>query len=226
MIFENRTDAGRQLASSIVAAGEASETTNTIVVGLARGGIVVAKEVASLLDVPLYSFSVDDCRIPSQEIEGGEVAVFLTGFGTATVWKTGAFEPETFFRDAEDASLANPIVLNCRKNVASQHAIFGGMIPEDVIGKRVMLIDDGAVTGRSIIAAINAMEYAGASQIVIGIPAILNWFPDIINGHRVVSCRRSRSDYFPTGMFYDSFEDTRDNEVLQALGRVSVDASR
>lgn len=158
MRFENRADAGEQLAMSI----EISDPSNTIILALPRGGvplgIAVAKKYAVSFDVILAK------KIGHP---------FHSEYAIGAIAEGGA----PLFNEAEkndlDSGWINEEVLRIRKDMKRRRARYDQVLKKKSLsGKDVILVDDGIATGMTMFAAIEAVKKEGPDRIIIAVPII------------------------------------------------------
>ncbi len=159
-VFRDRREAGRVLAGLLNAY---RGNPNVVVLGLARGGVPVAWEVAAALGAPLDTFIVRKLGAPGHEefavgalASGGRVVV------NDDVLRALRVSPQQLRDVAEREG---------RELLRREAAYRCGRPPVDVAGKTVILVDDGLATGASMLAAIQALREAEPAQIVIAVPA-------------------------------------------------------
>lgn len=207
MIFNDRKDAGIKLAHTLAQRGN---FLGWEVVGLARGGVIVGAEIARTLSLPIASLSADDCH-------DGTHSLTVTGLGNIIEWPSSEEEGEA------RKILTDLGPLRSKKEVAKtitrvmeKQTLYNLGREVNVSGKKVILCDDGVVSGRSALSAIDALRHAGAEEIIFAVPVVPPRFPEEINSCEIFYYRRSRAS-FATGMFYFEFEDVPDEEVRQAI---------
>jgi predicted phosphoribosyltransferase len=206
-LFRDRRDAGRALAGSL---DGYRDRADVVVLGLPRGGVPVAYEVATALGAPLDVFLVRKLGVPGHEelamgaIASGGVVVInddvVRGFG---------IRPEVVQRVAEEEG---------RELLRRESAYREGRPPPELGGKVVILVDDGLATGSSMAAAISALRELRPAKIVVAVPAA----PDstcralktIVDQ---VICATNPSPFFAVGQSYYDFAQTTDDEVRQLL---------
>ncbi|MDD4867100.1 MAG: phosphoribosyltransferase family protein, partial [Mycobacterium sp.] len=159
-VFRDRREAGRVLANLLSAY---RDRPDVIVLGVARGGMPVAWEVAAALHAPLDAFVVRKLGAPGREefavgalASGGRVVVnddVVRGLGITP-------QQLRYIAEREGQEL-----------VRREAAYRGGRPPAAVTGKIVVLVDDGLATGASMFAAVQALREAQPAQIVIAVPA-------------------------------------------------------
>lgn len=207
MIFQDRRDAGRQLVPRLK--GYLAQA-NCLVVGLARGGVVTAAEVAAALKLPLIAFVVRKIGAPSNE-ELALGAVAETGdtiFNQSLIAELGV--SQAYLKQTMEKE---------RKLALERSALYRGTSQApNFKDKTVILVDDGIATGASMEAAILAMRKAHAKKIVLAVPVAA---PDSLKrlGRQVdeVICLSAPESFYAVGSFYRAFEQTSDAEVTRLL---------
>lgn len=201
-IFADRVAAGRELALTL----EGWRGKDAVVLGIPRGGVVVAAEVARSLGLPLGVAVVRKLGAPSHE----EFAVGAIAEGVRIVdpeaVRQGRVTPEQLaaVEDAERAELER------RTRVFDPH-------PVEVRGRAAIVVDDGIATGATATAACQSQRARGASHIVLAAPvAPLEWKPEASAVDEYVCPHRMR-DFWAVGQFYDDFAQTKDEEVTRLL---------
>ena len=159
-VFRDRTEAGRVLADLLASY---RGRPDVIVLGLARGGIPVAFEVARALEAPLDAFIVRKLGAPGHE----EFAVGALASGGRVVINDDVvrglrISPQQLREIAEREA---------RELERREAAYRGGRPPLQVSGKTVILVDDGLATGSSMMAAVQALRQQEPAGIVIAVPA-------------------------------------------------------
>ncbi len=206
MFFNDRTHAGEKTAQRITELG--IDLRGFCLIGLARGGVIIARSLANIFRLPLHSFYLDS-------IETENEIFFVSAFGTVTRWlkKREEYFIRAFSADYRD--LGDESVIALAQTVFEKNKIYHGIAPSQVPDS-VIICDDGIVSGLSIISAVDAIKYAGAKKIILISPVTPPWFPETIEGCQVLKYRQSRHA-FPTGTFYKDFDDVPDENVIQAL---------
>lgn len=157
--FVDRAEAGSVLASNLSAY---SGRDDVIVLGLPRGGVPVAFAVAGTLLVPLDVFVVSKLGTPwNRELAMGAVAEGgVQILDLSMVRALGVSE-----EDIQEVAAA------ARKEVEYRQELYrSGRPPLDLVGKTILLVDDGIATGCSILAAIAALRRRNAARIVVAVP--------------------------------------------------------
>jgi putative phosphoribosyl transferase len=207
MVFTDRRDAGRQLAAAVKE--RLADAKDLIVLGLPRGGVVVAEEVARLLDSPLDVVVVRKIGAPGIE----ELAIGAVGETGAPVLNERLIE----FAGVSSYYLTHAIDA-ARQEVGRRVAVYRTGSCPDVRGKTAILVDDGIATGYTVEAAIASLREWRAARIVLAVP---------VAPARAVARFRAMVDelivlYAPTefvavGQFYADFRQVSDAEVRAAL---------
>lgn len=202
-MFDDRTDAGTQLAAALTAyQGDA----NAIVLGIPRGGVIVAAEVAHTLGLPLDVAVAAKIGAPGNpEYAIGAVAAD----GEVTASDTAGYSAE------DVAALAGA----ARAKVAAQTAwLRAGREPLHVAGRTAILVDDGLATGLTAMAAAQWLRRAGAGRVVVAVPVAP---PSTVREMRryadEVVAVETPEWFSAVGQFYRAFGQTEDTEVLRTL---------
>jgi erythromycin esterase-like protein/predicted phosphoribosyltransferase len=206
-VFHDRREAGRVLAALLSAY---RDRPDVIVLGLARGGLPVAWEVAAALHAPLDAFIVRKLGAPGHEefafgalASGGRVVV------NDDVVRGLRITPQQLRAIAE---------FEGRELVRREALYRDGRPPVDVTGKTVILVDDGLATGASMFAAVQALREAEPAHIVIAVPAApestCREFAGIVDD---VVCASMPTPFLAVGESFWDFRQVTDEEVHQLL---------
>jgi putative phosphoribosyl transferase len=207
--FADRADAGRQLGARLAD----RPRPGALVLGLPRGGVVVAAEVARALDAPLDLLVVAKLRLPGlPELAMGAVAAVAGAVGAVRVEEVlaGAGVPDAEFDRARDAAVAG---------LPRRAAALRGNRPEPVLADRpLVLVDDGLATGATVRAAVAAARAHGPAALTVAVPvgapgplaAVRREVDELV-------CLRHPDAFRFVDQFYDDFAQTSDAEVRAAL---------
>ncbi len=206
-LFPNRRDAGRGLARKVRALRLHG---NPVVLGLPRGGVPVAFEIALALDAPLDVFTVRKLGAPNHE----ELAMGAIATGGIRVLNQEVIEDLRIPTDIIDAvGDKEERELHRREHVYRQTSA-----PPAIEGRLVLLVDDGIATGSTMLAAVNAVKSAGAARVIIAAPVAAKTAVAKLCGevdHIVVLA--TPEPFYGVGQFYQDFSATTDDEVLELL---------
>lgn len=205
-VFANRSDAGRQLAALL----DDYRSAQTVVLGIPRGGVVVAAEVAMALGAPLDVVVTRKLGSPRHP----EYAVGAIGEGGVRIVDDAAVHamriPDHTLRAVEDAE---------RVELERRTRRFRGTTDRrDLSGALVVLVDDGVATGSTAIVSCRAVRQLGAATLVLATPvAPPDWISRLGDEADHYVAVRTPSPFFAVGQWYKQFDQTSDNEVIAAL---------
>ncbi len=207
-VFEDRTDAGRQLAAPL---SQLETTAEPVICAIPAGGVPPGLEVARALKAPLRMAVVRKVQIPWNP---------EAGFGAVT-WNGRVFlnHPLMNALDLSEAEV-NAAIAKARKNVEERIAKFaGGREEPGIEGQTAILIDDGLATGYTMFAAIEAARAGSPRQVVVAVPTgSLNAVNFIARKADLVICLNIRtSRTFAVAQAYERWHDITDQEVQELL---------
>lgn len=205
-IFRDRHDAGAQLAERL---RSYAEVRNALVLGLARGGVVVAAEVAKALQVALDVIVARKVGAPSSR----ELAI-----GAVTADGGRCFN-EVLIRDL---SIPRAYVerVTGREMMAArrQEDELRTLARPNVTGRTVFLIDDGLATGATMVAAARSVQARYPGRIVVAVPvAAQRACEDLQSEADEVICLFTPDPFPAVGLFYQDFAQVEDDEVKALL---------
>jgi len=205
MNFASREDAGRKLATRLKQEG----TTPDVVLGLPRGGVVVAAEVADELDVPLDVLVVRKIGHPRHR----EFAV-----GALAEPDIVTLDDEAISRTFVAQDELNDIIAEEKERLAAYVSAFGRGSPVEIAEKRVLLVDDGLATGSTMEAAVIGAKRRNAAEVCVAIPVASEGAVDRISrfADRVIALIID-PDFDAVGRYYETFAQTTDAEVIALL---------
>jgi putative phosphoribosyl transferase len=209
--FPNRSEAGRFLATKL---SRYSGRDDVIVLGLPRGGVPVAYEVARALRVPLDVFIVRKLGVPGFE----ELAVGAIASGGVRVLNQ---EVARALPNAEEIIEAVTRHETAELERREQEYRDGRPSPE-IRDKTVILIDDGLATGATMRAAVAALRQRAAAKIIVAVPV---GPPDTCREFEgladEVICASAPEFFQAVGQYYEDFSQTSDEEVRDLLARAA-----
>jgi erythromycin esterase-like protein/adenine/guanine phosphoribosyltransferase-like PRPP-binding protein len=185
---------------------------DVIVLGLPRGGVPVASEIARALGAPLDVFVVRKLGVPGHE----ELALGAIASGGARVVNRRLVEALAIPAD----HLAAIEAKQSRELVRRERDYRGERPPPDLARRTVILVDDGLATGSTMLAAIRAVLQEHPARVVVAVPVA----PQDVGaalGHKAdeMICLLTPADFQAVGSWYDDFSQTSDAEVRALLGR-------
>lgn len=205
MRFRDRAAAGRELATRL----EHLRAVRPLVVGLPRGGVPVAAEIADVLDAELDVVLVRKIGAPDRE----ELAVGAVGEDGVTV-KNDVVLQEL---GLEWSDLREQIASE-RREVARRAATLRPGPRPDLTGRTVIVVDDGIATGATVLAALRVLRHLGAVRVVLAVPVAP---PDSL---RVLApladeivCPLTPRRFSSVGQWYDDFTQVPDEDVRKLL---------
>ncbi|NCZ97025.1 phosphoribosyltransferase [bacterium] len=207
--YRDRREAGQSLAQSLRTYGNSSEV---VVLGLPRGGVAVAEQVAQSLGAPLDVILLRKLPYPAQpELAVGAVAedgsVFINEeFRSAVKQQPGSLEPIVH----EQMGIIRE---RARLYRSHRHA-------HTLKGKTVLLVDDGIATGATMKVAIRAVRAAGAAKVVVAVPvAAPSSIRELESEVDEVVCLEAPEYFYAVGQAYENFDQVTDEEVCALLDR-------
>jgi len=206
-IFKNRKEAGKILAEKL---REYAGRSDVLVLGLPRGGVPVAYEVARALNAPLDVLIVRKLGVPGQEELGfGAIAADGEIVLNENLVRALHITPEMVRRivDRETEELN-------RRDVLYR----GGRPFPRVEDKLVIVVDDGLATGSTMRAAIEMLRTKRAGQIVVAVPVGSRDTCEKLDGADALCiCATTPEPFYGVGMWYEDFSQTQDDEVRRLL---------
>jgi putative phosphoribosyl transferase len=211
VLFANRDDAGRQLARLL----EHLRGQPVVVLGLPRGGVPVAAQVACALGAPLDVIVVRKIGVPFQpELAMGAVGEDGVRVSDRHIIRAGAIRPEEFA-----AAEARE-----RATVSARAARYRNYRPrEPLTGRVAVVVDDGIATGSTARAACQIARSQGAARVVLAVPvAPPGWGQRIGADADEMVCVETPSGFYAIGQFYADFSQLTDDDVIACLDQVAT----
>jgi putative phosphoribosyl transferase len=205
--FRDRREAGRVLAAELISY---RDKDNVLVLGLARGGVPVAWEIAAALHAPLDVFLVRKLGVP----RWSELAMGALASGGGLVMNDNVVSS----LHVTDEQVREVIASETAELGRREQAYRGGRPIADTRGKIVILVDDGIATGASMLAAVRALRAAEPQSIVVAVPV----GPESTCGELAgeadeVLCATTPPGFEAVGQAYDDFHQVSDDEVRELL---------
>ena len=213
--FLNRSDAGRQLAAELLPGY--GGRSDVLVLGLPRGGVPVAFEIAVALDAPLDVLVVRKLGLPGHE-EFGIGAIASGGVRVVDESVLRAYGVDS--RTLEEITEREQRELERRERRYRDDRPFPAL--QDRV---VILVDDGLATGSTMRAAVAALRAEGPREIVVAVPvgapetcsAMARLADDVV-------CLMTPEPFYAVGLWYENFDQTDDDEVHDLIERAAMRA--
>ena len=211
MVFADRADAGRRLAARLQhLAGE-----RVVVLGLPRGGVPVALEVARALGAPLDVIVVRKLGVP-----------FQPELGMGAIGEDGVVVISQEMVRAAGVSAEELAGVGARERAEVERRAwrYRGGRPRQPLGGRVaVVVDDGIATGSTARAACRIARAHGAARVVLAVPVAPPGWQDRIGGDAdELVCVQTPRDFLAIGQFYADFSQATDDEVVACLRRAAT----
>lgn len=213
-MFEDRRDAGQHLGRFLRERGVSA----SIVLGLPRGGVPVAAEVAASLGLPLDVVIVRKLGIPAFP----EVAMGAIGEGGVRIID------ETVRADARVTLAQLAEVEERERQVLARRstALRGDRPRRDLTGQTVLIVDDGIATGATASAACQVARALGATRVIVAAPVGGSDAMRRVQGADQVLCVLQPADFRAVGEHYRVFDQTSDDEVVRVLKQAEAGDER
>jgi putative phosphoribosyl transferase len=211
-IFRDRADAGIQLAAQLRRyAGDPS----VVVLGLPRGGVPVAYQVARRLQAPLDIFVVRKLGVPDHR----ELAMGAIASGGVRV-----LNPDVVTALRISEPLIAEVAAQEQQELERQQRAYRGEVPfPNLPGRTVIVVDDGLATGSTMRAAVRALRQMQPARIAVGAPvAAADTCRSLAREADELVCVNTPEQFHAVSMWYQEFSQTSDEEVrslLESVGR-------
>lgn len=212
--FHDRLDAGRQLATKL---SRYAGRDDVLVLGLPRGGVPVAAEVARALDAPLDVFVVRKLGVPFHE----ELAMGAIATGGARV-----VDHALIRQLGLSGGDVERVTAKEERELRRRERLYRGERPSpDIAGRTVLLVDDGLATGASMRVAVTALREERPASVVVAVPIAPRETCEMLRGEADdVVCAVTPEPFHAVGLWYRDFSQTSDAEVHDILERGWHDA--
>jgi putative phosphoribosyl transferase len=206
MRFADRSDAGRQLAASL----RHYRGSDAVVLGLPRGGVPVAFEVAMALDAELDVLVVRKLGVPGHE----ELAMGAIASGGLRVLNDDVLSRLNLPSEVVDRTTTVAAGVVAERDRAYR----GERPPVALAGRTTLVVDDGVATGATLRVAVDAVRSAAADPVVVAVPvAPPSTCRELGAVADEVVCLHTPSSFLAVGAWYDDFSETTDDEVRALL---------
>lgn len=203
-IFKDRIEAGQKLATLLGDCGN----TDAIVLAIPRGGVIVAKEIARELNLPLDIIVTRKIGAPGYE----EYAI-----GAIDMQGNGLFN-ETEKARVNKKWLEHKILAEKKEAERRWNTYRKGRGPLDLHGKTAIIVDDGIATGLTMEVAIDYVKRGGAQKVIVAVPVAS---PDTVHklkNKAEIRVLETPAFFSAVGEWYEHFPQISDEEVVEALG--------
>ena len=201
--FRDRRDAGARLGHALRAYADREDV---VVLGLPRGGVAVASEIAAVLDAPLDVLVVRKLGIPGYE----DIAMGALASGGIQVIDRHI----TKQLGITAGEIRNAAEHEARELARREEALRGDRAPIDVAGKTVIVVDDGLATGSTMLAATTALRLRNPAEIVVAVPV---GSPEVCGALRThvddLHCLHAPAELESIGAWYAEFAQLTDEDV-------------
>lgn len=205
--YLDREEAGYILAQSLT---EYANLDNVIVLGLPRGGVPVAYQIAKALNVPLDVFIVRKLGVPDH----AELAMGAIALGNVVVYNEDIIA-SMHIHHAE----IEKVIAQEKTELKRREQAYRGQHTYPILhDKIVILVDDGIATGATIRAAIKALQQLQVQKIIVAVPvAQKDVCAELANTVNKIVCPLQPSHLHAVGVWYEDFSQTEDSEVSDLL---------
>ncbi|MEH2088611.1 phosphoribosyltransferase [Nostoc sp.] len=211
MLFKDRRFAGQVLAKEL---STYANDPNVLVLGLPRGGVPVAFEVAKTLNAPLDVLVVRKLGVPDRE----ELAMGAIASGGVRIVNKYIINLEKI----SDEVIARVAVQEERELERREQLYRQNRPLRDLQGRTVILVDDGLATGATMWAAVVTVRKQQPAQIVIAVPvAAPETYQELETEVDEIVCISTPSPFHSVGLWYESFPQTTDEEVSDLLAKAA-----
>lgn len=205
-MFEDRKQAGFLLAQKLE---KFADKKDVLVLGLARGGVLVAKVISTFLNAPLDALVVKKIGAP----RNSELAIGVVGPEKSVFWNKDLLENLRITK-GEKKELRK--LKDKERN--AQEKVLRSNKPLEILGKTVILVDDGVATGASVLLALKFLKNKKAKKIILAVPVIAeDTLRNIKKYFDMVIILKSKKDFYAVGQFYKDFPQVTNEEVVELL---------
>lgn len=214
--FRDRVEAGRMLAARLQ---RFAHQPGLVVLGLPRGGVPVAAEVARALGAPLDVFIVRKLGVPGHR----ELAMGAIASGGVRVLNTEVIE----MLGIPERSIAAVVSEETAEMERRERDYRGARVFPDLRGATVILVDDGVATGSTMMAGITALRRMNPGTLVAAAPVMSRQAREsLARAADACECVATPEPFHGVGVWYEDFSQTTDQEVTNLLDSEAAHAPR
>jgi putative phosphoribosyl transferase len=209
-LFRDRVDAGSALAGALEEQCAVGELDGALVLALPRGGVPVAAEIARAFDLELDVIVVRKLGVPGHE----ELAMGAIASGDVVVRNHDVIDGLGISERTFDG-----VLQRARSQLVDRERRFGKTaISPPLVGRTIVVVDDGVATGATMRAAVASLRMSGAGRLVIALPvAPVDTAGELARLAERLVCLHTPEPFGAVGGAYDDFTQTTDVEVRQLL---------
>lgn len=210
IIYSDREAAGRMLARRLMSHAH----TDVVVLGIPRGGVPVARQVADALCAPLDVIVVRKLGAPYQPELG--IGAVVDGNHPSTIFNRDVID----HLDVSDQYIQGEIARQLEEVRRREAAYRGGRAKLPLAGKTAIVVDDGIATGSSVRAALRGVRRQKPERLILAIPVAPAESLEALRGEAdEIVCLGTPENFFAVGQFYRDFSQVSDAEVKEILAR-------
>lgn len=204
-MFQSRKNAGVLLAQKLE---KYRGKSDVLILGIPRGGVVVADVIARQLGLPLDIVVVRKIGAPNNP----EFAIGAVGPNKTIFWEKDYIQAAGLQKDVLDVLKS----LKQKEREEKETVLRNKKVPLDIKGKTVILVDDGIATGATVIAASKSLK--GAKKVILAVPVVSSsTLKDLEAYFDTIVVLESPENFHAVGQFYKSFPQVEDEEVITIL---------
>lgn len=211
MIFKDRHDAGRRLAEALAKKGYQKQPV--IILGIPRGGVVVAEKIADTFSAQLDVVIVRKIRAPYQPELG--IGAVVDGDNISII-----NEEIVRMLGVSQDYLNNEIAYQKEEIDRRLRLYRGNRPPPDITGKNVVVVDDGIATGYTFRAALEGLRRRNPAKLITAVPVAARSSIDMVSAFSdEVVCLSVPESFIAVGSWYLDFSQVGDEEAVEILRR-------
>lgn len=210
MLFENRADAGQQLAAKLT---EYANRDDVLVLALPRGGVPVAFEVAQALRAPMDVYLVRKLGVPGHpELAFGAIAADGVRVLNDAIIRSARVS------DAEIEAVSQAELRELKR----REQLYRAAPPSTIKDRTIIVVDDGLATGASMRAAVLALRAEQPAKLVVAVPTASEEMSDDFRDEvDDLVCAITPDPFYAVGLWYRDFSQVSDDEVRDLMARAS-----